>query len=83
MSWFVFELRREDHATTALEEFPLLETALKHAIDHLMSLARADRQISIGVGEVRGVDVNWLGELQLDDQGRPRWNSNGLRMQAD
>lgn len=83
MSWFVFELRHEDHATTALEEFPLLETALKHAIHHLMSLTRADRQVSIGVGEVRGADVDWLGELQLDDQGRPRWNSNGLQTQAE
>lgn len=77
MSWFVFELRREDHATTELEEFPLLEAALKYAIDQLMLLTRADRQMSIGVGEVRGTDVDWIGELQLDDEGRPRWSSNG------
>jgi hypothetical protein len=81
MSWFLFELRREGHATTELEEFPLLEAALKHAIDHLMMLTRADRQVSIGVGEMRGADVDWIGELQLDDEGRPRWNSSGLGQQ--
>ncbi len=79
MSWFLLELRGERHTTTVLEEFPLLETALKHAIDELMLLTRADRQVSIGIGEMRGADVDWLGELQIDDQGRPRWNSNGLR----
>jgi hypothetical protein len=82
MSWFLFELRREGHATTELKEFPLLETALKHAIDHLMQLTRAERELSIGVGEIRGADVDWLGELQLDDQGRPRWNSASPRRQA-
>jgi hypothetical protein len=83
MSWFVFELRREGYTTTEMEEFPLLETALKRAIDELMLLTRADRQVSIAVGEVMGADVDWLGELQLDDQGRPRWNSDGLRKLAE
>jgi hypothetical protein len=83
MSWFLFELRREGFATTELEEFPLLEAALKHAIDDLMLLTRADRQVSIGVGEIRGTDVDWLGELQLDAEGRPRWNSNSLGKQVE
>ena len=83
MSWFLFELRREGYSTTELGEFPLLEAALKRAIDDLMLLTRADRQVSIGVGEIRGDDVDWLGELQLDDQGRPRWNSDSLRKLAE
>jgi hypothetical protein len=82
MSWFLFELRREGYATRELEEFPLLEAALRRAIADLMLATRADRRVSIGVGEMRGAEVDWLGELQLDDEGRPRWNSNGLGRQA-
>jgi hypothetical protein len=76
MSWFVFELRREGYTMTELEEFPLLETALKHAIDNLMALTRANKKMSIGVGEVTAGQVDWVGQLHLDPQGRPAWNSD-------
>lgn len=79
MAWFVFELRRHDRTTTELEQFPLLETALKYGIDDLMRMSRANARVSIGVGEVRGAEVDWLGELSLDAQGRPTWNSTNLR----
>lgn len=79
MAWFVFELRRQGCTTTELEQFPLLETALKYGIDDLMRMTRNNAQVSIGVGEMRGSRVDWLGELRLDAQGRPTWNSTSLQ----
>jgi hypothetical protein len=79
MAWFVFELRRHGCTTTELEQFPLLETALKYGIDDLMRMSRDNKQVSIGVGEVRGANVDWLGELSLDAQGRPTWNSTSVQ----
>ena len=81
MAWFVFELRRQGRTTTELEEFPLLESALKYGIDDLMRMTRENRQVSIGVGQVRGAEVDWLGELRLDAEGRPTWSSAGLQEQ--
>jgi hypothetical protein len=82
MSWFVFERCREGRTMTELEEFPLLEAALKYAIHDLMLLTRANSQASIGVGEVRDGAVEWLGELRLDAQGRPAWTSDRLQERA-
>jgi hypothetical protein len=82
MSWFVFELRREGYTMTELEEFPLAESAFKHAIEHLMMLTRGNRRVSIGVGEVTAGHVDWLGELHLDPEGLPAWNSDCLQLRA-
>ena len=67
---------------TELEEFPLLESAFKHAVDHLMLSTRENRKVSIGVGEVTAGNVDWLGELHLDPEGRPAWHSDRLQMRA-
>jgi hypothetical protein len=79
MAWFVFELRRQGCTTTEQAQFPLLETALKYGIDELMRMTRGNRQVAIGVGELRGSSVDWLGELRLDAQGRPTWNSTSVQ----
>jgi hypothetical protein len=75
MSWFIFELRREGRTMTEMDEFPLLEAALKHASDNLVAMTGADRQMSIGVGQVTAGNVDWIGELRLDPHGRPAWTS--------
>ena len=82
MSWFVFEFRREGYTMTELEELPLPESAFKHAVERLMLLTRGNRPVSIGVGEMTAGQVDWLGELHLDPDGRPAWNSGRLQLRT-
>jgi hypothetical protein len=82
MAWFVFERRHENYTATELEEFPLLEAALKFGIHDLMLRSREDSKCSIGVGEAKGDDVHWYGEFRLDAHGRPTWTRGGPRRTA-
>jgi hypothetical protein len=75
MTWFVFEARGASSATAELEQFLLLEAALKYGIDELMLITREDKEVSLAIGQVRGPQVDWLGEFRLDKEQRPTWIS--------